>query len=78
MRHLMNESGRIAYEKQDFGEFVNAFHMFPAVFTTILFFASIAMNFIDKSRNYHKIIITLAIANGAIMIAAYLYKILNH
>ncbi|MGK4568732.1 DUF2752 domain-containing protein [Flavobacterium sp. 3HN19-14] len=60
------------------GEFINAFHMFPAVYTTILFFASIGMNFIDKSRDYHKIIITLAIANGIIMLAAYLYKILNH
>ena len=60
------------------GDFLNAFHMFPAVYTTIFFFAAVAMNFIDKSRDYHKIIITLAIVNGIVMIAAYLYKILHH
>lgn len=57
------------------GEFVAAFHMFPAIYTTILLFFFIAMHFIDRSHKYHKIIIGLAITNAVIMIIAYIYKI---
>ncbi len=56
------------------GEFSAAFRMFPAIFTTILFFGILGLHFIDKSRNYHKIIITLAIVNAIIMIVSYIYK----
>lgn len=60
------------------GDFIAAFHMFPAIYTTILLFGSIALNFIDKKRNYHKIIINLAIINASIMVIAYLFKISNY
>lgn len=53
------------------GEFLKAFYMFPAIYTTILFFIILGLNFIDKSRNYHKIIISLAIINAVIMIISY-------
>lgn len=56
------------------GQFIEAFYMFPAIYTTILFFVVVGLNFIDKSRNYHKIIISLAIINALIMIIAYFYK----
>lgn len=59
------------------GEFNAAFHMFPAIFTTILFFAVLGLHFIDKSRNYHKVIISLAIINAVIMIISYIFKITN-
>ena len=59
------------------GDFTAAFQMFPAIYTTILFFIFVGLNFIDKSRNYHKIIISLAIINAVIMIANFINKILN-
>ena len=59
------------------GEFLEAFYMFPAIYTTILFFIILGLNFIDKSRNYHKLIISLAIINAIIMIVSYIYKLTN-
>lgn len=59
------------------GKFIEAFYMFPAIYTLILFFVILGLNFIDKSRNYHKIIIALAITNAAIMIISYIYKFAN-
>jgi Protein of unknown function (DUF2752) len=59
------------------GEFIKAFQMFPAIYTTILFFSFLGLNFIDKSRNYHKMIIILAITNAIIMIVSYFYKFSN-
>ena len=60
------------------GEFTAAFYMFPAVYTTILFCLFIALQFIHKNSNYHKIIIGLAICNAVIMIISYFYKITNY
>lgn len=59
------------------GEFVDAFFMFPAIYTLITFFVFVALNFLDSKRNYHKIMIGLGIINGLIMIISYIYKILN-
>ncbi len=59
------------------GEFIEAFYMFPPIYTTILFFLILGLNFIDKSRNYHKIIISLAILNAVVMIISYIYKQTN-
>ena len=59
------------------GEFTTAFEMFPAIFTTIIFFIIIGLHFIDKTRNYHKLIIGLAIINAIIMIISYIYKMTN-
>ncbi|NHM07091.1 DUF2752 domain-containing protein [Flavobacterium sp. CYK-4] len=56
------------------GNFSAAFHQFPAIYTTILLFGFLALHYIDKSRNYHKIIISLAVINAMIMIVAYIYK----
>lgn len=53
------------------GEFTDAFNMFPAIYTTLLFLLFIGLNFIDKARNYHKAIITTAIINAVIMVVSY-------
>jgi len=58
------------------GEFYEAFKIFPAIYTLILFFGVLFLHFFDKKRNYGKWISTLAILNGLIMIIAYLIKIL--
>ena len=60
------------------GEADAAFKMLPAIYTTILLFAIIGLNFIDKARNYHKVIIALAIINAVIMVIAYIYKMSNY
>lgn len=57
------------------GEFTEAFYMFPAIYTVLLFFITVGLHFIDKSRNYHKIIVSLAIINAVIMIISYFYKL---
>ena len=59
------------------GDFAAAFQMFPAIYTTILFFITLGFHFIDKSRKYDKIIIVLAIINAIIMITSYIYKMTN-
>jgi hypothetical protein len=56
------------------GDFLAAFHMFPAIYSTILFFSFLGLHFLDKSRNYHKILTSLAIVNAIIMVVAYFYK----
>lgn len=56
------------------GDFVGAFKMYPALFTTLLLFIFIFLHFIDKKRKHHKIIIFLAIINAIIMVFAYIYK----
>ena len=57
------------------GEFNAAFHLFPAIYSTLLLFGFLGLHFIDKSRDYHKIIIGLALLNALIMIISYIYKI---
>lgn len=56
------------------GDFAGAFHQYPAIYTLLLFAGVIALHFLDKSRNYHKVIVALAIINSCIMIVSYIYK----
>ncbi|MFC6095051.1 DUF2752 domain-containing protein [Flavobacterium qiangtangense] len=60
------------------GDFLNAFHMFPAIYSTLIFFLFVALHFIDKTRSYHKLIIYSAIINAVIMVVAFLIKISNY
>lgn len=60
------------------GDFVGAFNMYPAIFTTLLFFVVVGLHFIDKSRNYHKAIISLAVINAIIMVVSYFYRVTNY
>lgn len=59
------------------GDFVEAFHQFPAIYTTVLLFGILVLHFIDKSRKYHGLIIGLAIINAIIVIVSYIYKMTN-
>ncbi len=60
------------------GDFAAAFEMYPAIYTTILFFFILGLHYLDKSRNYHKLIIGLAIINAIIMIVSYFYKVTHY
>lgn len=60
------------------GEFEAAFFMYPAIYTMLLFFLFIGINFIDKSRNYHKIIMTLGVITAIMMVTSYFYKLLYY
>ena len=59
------------------GEFHDAFVMYPAIYTLIPFFIVLILHFLNKSRNYNKAIIALAILNGIVIIGSYLLKIFN-
>ncbi len=56
------------------GDFAKAFHMYPAVFTTVIFFLFVGLHFIDKQRSYHRLMLISAITNASIMIFAYFIK----
>ncbi len=56
------------------GKFNEAFHMFPAVYTLLIFFAVVILNFVDKKRNYGNVLVILAAANAVIMVVSYFYK----
>ncbi len=56
------------------GEFNNAFHMFPAVYTTILLVIAVFFHFILKKKATTKIILVLAVINVIIIIIAYILK----
>lgn len=56
------------------GDFAAAFGMYPAVYTTLLFLGTIGVHFADKSRNYQKFIVGMAVLNGLFMVGGYFYK----
>ncbi len=58
------------------GEFVEAFYMYPAIYTLLLFFLFTGISFIDKSRNYHKVIVAFGIITAILMVSSYFYKAL--
>ncbi len=56
------------------GEFINAFYMFPAIYSTLFFFASGAYYLVFPNPKNSKIVVFFAISNAIIMIASYVYK----
>lgn len=56
------------------GRFGEAFHMFPAIYTLLLFFAAVVLNFVDMKRNYGNVLVILAGINAVIMVVSYFYK----
>ncbi|WP_228515107.1 MULTISPECIES: DUF2752 domain-containing protein [unclassified Flavobacterium] len=56
------------------GEFLAAFYMYPAVYSMLLFFIFVALYFLDRSRNYKKIVWNLAFFNLIFMVGGYFYK----
>ncbi|MFD2567890.1 DUF2752 domain-containing protein [Pseudotenacibaculum haliotis] len=59
------------------GEFVEAFKMYPAIYTLLLLALFILLNFKMKFKNSKRIIITLAIINVLIIVISYFIK-MNH
>jgi len=59
------------------GEFIEAFKMYPAIFTLIPLFVIIGINIFYKFKNANKIINVLAIASVSIIIVSYIIKLIN-
>ena len=56
------------------GKFAEAFQMYPAVYTLLLFFFTLGLSFIDKKRKYGNILMIMIIFNLNIMVIVYMYK----
>ncbi|HCM34606.1 DUF2752 domain-containing protein [Chryseobacterium sp.] len=56
------------------GKFSEAFHMYPAVYTLLLFFFTLGLSFIDKKRKYTNVLLGLIVINLVIVIVSYIYK----
>ncbi|MFY7672266.1 DUF2752 domain-containing protein [Tenacibaculum sp. MEBiC06402] len=56
------------------GEFKEAFNMFPAIYTSIIFFIAVIFHFLVKKKITSKILIILAILNVSVIIIAYVLK----
>ncbi len=59
------------------GNFIEAFKMFPAIYTTILFFGFAILHFLDKTRNYRNLLVIFGVLNAIIMVFSYFYKLIN-
>jgi hypothetical protein len=57
------------------GDFIGAFHLFPALYSSLILLLCIGLHFVDKSRNYHKVIIGMAVLNAIILVGSYIYKL---
>ncbi|NNE32774.1 MAG: DUF2752 domain-containing protein [Winogradskyella sp.] len=57
------------------GEFVDAFVMYPAIYTLLIFFGLLLIDTFKKNKINNKIIITLAIVNVIIIIGNFLLKL---
>lgn len=56
------------------GEFSEAFKMYPAVYTVLLFFFILGVSFIDKKRKYSSVLMALIVINIVIAVVSYVYK----
>lgn len=56
------------------GKFSEAFQMYPAVYTVLLFFFTLGLSFIDKKRKYSSVLMGLIVINLIIMVSSYIYK----
>lgn len=57
------------------GKFVDAFFMYPAVYTLIAFFGFLIVNRFKNFKHSNKIIIILALANVFIIVSNFLIKL---
>ncbi len=56
------------------GKFSEAFQMYPAVYTILLFLFILGISFIDRKRKYGPVLMALLIINLTIIIGSYVYK----
>ncbi len=59
------------------GEFAEAFHMYPAIYSLIILFLFIGINIFFKFKHSNKIIGGLAILTVATIIISYIIKTIN-
>ena len=59
------------------GEFVEAFKMYPAIYTLVIFALFITLNIFYKFKNDEKVKIFLVVLNLLIIIVSYIYKLTN-
>ena len=59
------------------GEFVEAFKMYPAIYTLLLFFGIIGVNIFYKFNYAQKLIRNLAIINVVIIFISFIIKYIN-
>ena len=57
------------------GEFADAFFMYPAIYTIIIFFGFLIINSYKNIKYSNKIIIILALANVIIIVGNFLIKL---
>lgn len=56
------------------GDFIGAFYMYPAIYSLILLFAIISINFIKNFKHANTIIYILAVLNAIIIITSFTIK----
>lgn len=56
------------------GEFIEAFNMYPAIYTLILLFSIIGINTFKNFKHSSNIILILAVINGFIIISNFIIK----
>lgn len=56
------------------GQFLAAFKIYPALYTTLLFLFFFVLHFFNKSKNYKKTLWITAILNSVFMVVGYYYK----
>ena len=56
------------------GNFIDAFYMYPAIYTLILFFAVAIFNLFKNFQYANKIIIVLAVVNVVIIVTSFIFK----
>lgn len=56
------------------GNFAGAWHLYPPVFTILMFLILVLLNFIDKNRDYSTSVKWLGIFNGIFIPLSYFYK----
>ncbi len=59
------------------GQFIDAFYMYPAIYSLIILFLCIGINIFFKFKHSNKIIGGLAILTVATIIISYIIKIIN-
>lgn len=56
------------------GEFIQAFNMYPAIYTLLLLFIVISYNFFYNFKYSSRIILILSIINGFIIVLSFIFK----
>ena len=59
------------------GEFIDAFKMYPAIYTLLLFFGIIGVNIFYKFNDAQKLIRNLAVINVVIIFISFIIKYIN-